>query len=147
MRNIVITKKTFFYVFIYFKKTFDWVWYEALCSTLSLYNINLNLINIIKNLYNKATSTVYLNNRGKLFRTTVGVRQGCLLSPTLFNIYLERILAEALENHKGLVFVSGLNITNLRFVDDIDGLARAEDEFRNLVKFWTRKVGQQVWRS
>ena len=95
---------------------------------LSLFNKNFNLIKIIKNLYYKATSGHYLNNMvGEWFRTTVGVRQGCLLSPTLFKIFLERIMAEALENHKGSVFVGGHSITNLRFADDIDGLAGAED--------------------
>ena len=55
------------------------------------YNINTNLILVIKNLYNKATSVILFNSSiGDWFRTTVGVRQGCLLSPTLFNIFLEK---------------------------------------------------------
>ena len=79
---------------------------------------------------------MYLNNNiyiGEWFRITVGVRQGCLLSPTLFNIFLERIMEEAFENHDGSVSVGGRNITNLRFADDIDGLAGSEEELRNLV--------------
>ena len=53
-----------------------------------LYNINGNLIQVIENLYNKSTIAVYLNGDiGDWFRTTVRVRQGCLLSPTLFNIF------------------------------------------------------------
>ena len=49
---------------------------------MSLYNINANLIRTIECLYDKATSAVYLdNNIGEWFRTTIGVRQGCLLSP------------------------------------------------------------------
>ena len=60
------------------------------------YNISTNLIQVIKNLYNKATSAVLFNSRiGDWFRTTVGVRQGCLLSPILFNIFLERIMTDA----------------------------------------------------
>ena len=60
------------------------------------YNISTNLIQVIKNLDNKATSAVLFNSSiGDWFRTTVGVRQGCLLSPTLFNIFLERIMTDA----------------------------------------------------
>ena len=79
---------------------------------------------VIKNLYNKATSAVLFNSSiGVWFRATVGVRQGCLLSPTLFNIFLERIMTVALEDHEGTVSIGGRTITNLRFADDIDGLA------------------------
>ena len=75
-------------------------------------------------LYNKATSAVYHdNNIGEWFRTTIGVLQGCLLSPALFIIFLERIMADALEDHEGTVSIEGGTITNLRFADDIDGLA------------------------
>ena len=58
-------------------------------------------------------------NIGDWFRTTVGVRQGCLLSPTLFNIFLERIMTDALEDHEGTVSIGGRTVTNLRFADDI----------------------------
>ena len=71
---------------------------------------------------------------GEWFRTTVGVRQGCLLSPTLFNIFLERIMSDALEEHDGKVSIGGRNITNLRFADDIDALAEEEQELEALVE-------------
>ena len=85
-----------------------------------------------------ATSAVLFNSSiGDWFRTTVGVRQGCLLSPTLFNIFLERIMADALEGHEGTVSIGGRTITNLRFADDIDGLA-GEEELANLVEHLNR---------
>ena len=89
---------------------------------------------MIQNLYDKAVSAVYFNNNiGDWFRTTVGVRQGCLLSRTLFNIFLERIMTDALEDHKGTVNIGGRAVTNLRFADDIDGLAGKEEELASLV--------------
>ena len=100
-----------------------------------LYNINTNLIKAIQNLYANATSAVCLNgSKGGWFRTTVGVRHGCLLSPTLFNIFLERIMADALEDHKSTVSIGCRTISNLRFADDIDGLAGSELGLANLVE-------------
>ena len=123
------------HVFIDFKKAFDRVWHEALWATVKKYNISTNLIQVIKNLCNKATSAVLFNGSiGDWFRTTVGVRQGCLLSPTLFNIYLNRIMTDALEDHEGTVSIGGRTITNLCFADDIDGLAGEEEELANLVE-------------
>ena len=99
------------------------------------YNISTNLIQVIKNLYNKVTSAVLFNSSiGDWFRTTVGVRQGCLLSPTLFNIFLERIMIDALEDHRGTDSIGGRTITNLRFADDIDGSTGEEEDLANLVE-------------
>ena len=50
--------------------------------------------------------------------------QGCLLSPTLFNIFLERIMCEALDDGEGSVSIGGRLITDFRFADDI--VANAE---------------------
>ena len=84
--------------------------------------ISTNFIQVIKNLFNKVTSAVLFNNSiGDWFRTTVGVRQGYLLSPTLFNLFLERTMTDALEGHEGTVSIGGRTITNLCFADDIDG--------------------------
>ena len=93
-------QQDFYNVFKYFKKAFDRVWHAALWATMKKYNISTNLIRVIKNRYSKATSAVlFISSIGDWFRTTVGVRQGCLLSPTLCSIFLERIMTDALENH------------------------------------------------
>ena len=99
------------------------------------YNISTNLIQVIKHLCDKATSAVFFNGSlGDWFRTIVGVRQGCLLSPILFNIFLERIKTYALEDHEGTVSIGGRTVTNLRLADDIDGLAGEEEELAKLVE-------------
>ena len=130
-----------YHVFVDFKKAFDRVWHDALWATLKFYNIDEKLITVIEGLYKSATSAVYHNNTiGQWFSPTVGTRQGCLLSPTLFNIFLERIMTEALDEHQGSVSIGGRNITNLRFADDIDGLAGTEDELKSLMDNLQRVV-------
>ena len=117
-----------------FKKALDRVWHAALWATKRLYHINDNLIKTIECLYNKATSAVYYdNNIGEWFRNTIGGRQGCLLSPTLFNTFLERIMADALEDHEGTVSIGCRTITHIRLADDIDGLAGQEQDLVKLV--------------
>ena len=75
-----------------------------------------------------------MNGRtGEWLRTSVGVRQGCLLSPTLFSIFFERIMSDALEEHDGKVSIGGRATTNLRFTDDIDAFAEEEQEQEALV--------------
>ncbi|GFR59960.1 endonuclease-reverse transcriptase [Elysia marginata] len=68
------------------------------------------------------------------------MRHVCLLSPTLFNVFLERIRTDALEEHFGTVSIGSRPITNLRFADDIDGLAGNECELASLME----KTGQSV---
>ena len=59
--------------------------------------ISDNFIRVIKHIYDKATNAVLFNSSiGDWFRTPAGVAQGCLLSPTLFSIFLERIMTDAL---------------------------------------------------
>ena len=113
------------------------------------HNINANLIRVIKNLYDKATNAVIFNSSiGDCFRTTAGVRQGCLLSPTLFSILLERIMTDAPEDHEGTVSIRGRTITNLRFANGIDGSAGEEEEhWQNVLSFSSKPPEPTAWRS
>ena len=92
----------------YPQTAFDRVWHAALWATMRKYNISANLVRTIEQLYDKATSAVQMNgNIGEWFRTTVGVRQECLVSPILFNIFFDRIMFYALEEHDGMVSIGG----------------------------------------
>ena len=120
--------------FIDFKKAFDRVWHENLWANMRKHNINANIIRAIENLYDKAQSAALLTgSTGGWFRTTVGVRQGCLLSPTLFNIFLERIMCDELDDHESSINIEGRLITNFRFADDIVVNTEEEEEAGVLV--------------
>ena len=84
----------------YFKAAFDRICHAALWTIMRKYNINANLVCAFESLYEKATSAVQLNgNTRELFRTTFEGWPKCLLSPTFFNIFLERITSGALEEY------------------------------------------------
>ena len=60
------------------------------------------------------------------FRVKRGVRQGCVLSPYLFNILAEMVMREVLEDHDGGFQIGGRRMTNLRYADGIILLACSE---------------------
>ena len=74
------------------------------------------------------------DSRGEWFRTTVGVRQECHFSRTLFNHFLENIMSAALERHDGKLSIGGRTITSLRIADGIDALTEEEQELEALLE-------------
>ena len=99
------------------------------------YNISPILVRTTEQLYDKATSAVQMNGSiGEWFNTTVGVRQECPLSPTLFKIYLDRIMSDALKKHDEKVSIGGRNIIKLRFADGIDALAEEKQKLKAIVE-------------
>ena len=74
-----------------------------------------------------------------------GVRQGCILSPCLFNLYAEYIMRNAgLEEAQAGIKIPGRNINDLRYADDTTLMAETEEELKSLlmkVKEESEKVG------
>ena len=68
------------------------------------------------------------------FKIRKGVRQGCVLSPCLFNLYSECILQNAgLDEAQAGIRIAGRNISNLRYTDDTTLMAEGEEELKNLL--------------
>ena len=68
------------------------------------------------------------------FQIGKGVRQGCILSPCLFNLYAEYIMRNAgLEESQAGIKIGGRNINNLRYADDTTLMAESEEELKRLL--------------
>ena len=82
------------------------------------------------------------------FQIGKGVRQGCILSPYLFNLHAEYIMRNAgLEEAQAGIKIAGRNINNLRYADDTTLMAEREEELKSLlmkVKEEREKVGLRL---
>ena len=89
-----------------------------------------------------------MEQRNKIFQIGKGVRQGCILSPCLFNLYAEYILQNArLDEVQAGIMITERDINNLRYTDDTTLMAENEKELKTLlikVKEESEKVGLKL---
>ena len=82
------------------------------------------------------------------FQIGKGVHQGCILSPCLFNLYVEYIMRNVgLDEAQAGIKIAGRNINNLRYADDTTHLAESKEEIKSLlmkVKEESEKVGLKL---
>ena len=90
---------------------------------------------LLRNLYAGQEATVRTGHRTTdWFQIGKGVSQGCLLSPCLFNLYVEYIMRKAgLEEAQAGLKIAGRNINNVRYADDTTLMAESEEELKSLL--------------
>src|SRR3984885_7787555 len=121
--------------FVDFHKAFDCIKHGRLWITMLEMGFPPHLVNIINKLYKGQKAAVRIAGvLTEWFRIGKGARQGCILSPYLFNIVAEMAMREALETYKGGYKIGGRKITNLRYADDIVLIAESPEELQDLVQ-------------
>ena len=119
--------------FLDFRKAFPSVWREGLWEKMKYYGIDRKFPRLCQDLYRDVGARVRV---GKVFseRYTIegGLRQGCILSPSLFSLFLMD-LAEELERQGLGVRVSGTWMGACFFADDILLLAESDNELQNML--------------
>ena len=104
---------------------------------------------LLRNLYAGQETTVRTGHgTTDWFQIGKGVRQGCILSPCLFNFYAEYIMRNAaIEEAQAGIKIARRNINNLRYADDTSLMAESEEELKSLlmkVKVESEKVGLKL---
>ena len=104
---------------------------------------------LLRNLYAGQEATVGTGHgTTDWLKVGKGINQGCVLSPCLFNLYVEYIMRhDSLDEAQAGIQIPGRNINNLRYADDITLMARSEEELKSLlmkVKEESEKVGLKL---
>ena len=89
----------------------------------------------LRNLYAGQEATVRTRHgTTEWYQIGKGVRQGCILSPCLFNLYAEYIMRNArLDEAQAGIKIARRNINNLRYADDTTLMAESEEEQKSLL--------------
>ncbi|GFR61141.1 endonuclease-reverse transcriptase [Elysia marginata] len=129
--------------FIDYSKAFDSVKHNHLFKTMDLMGFPKHLIKLIAGLYSDQRATMRWDDKKcEFFNISKGVRQGCILSPHLFNIYTEQIIREADIDQLG-VNINGKNLTNLRYADDTALMSLSD----NITSTGMRRILHRVGES
>ncbi|KAF7235058.1 hypothetical protein EYD10_18092 [Varanus komodoensis] len=135
MEKVRWFQKNIYFCFVDYAKAFDCVDYNVLWQVHKEMRVPDHPIFLLKNLYVGQEATVRTGH-GMIdwFKIEKGVRQGCILSSCLFNLYGEHIMRKAgLDESQVGIKISGRNINNLRYADDTTLMAESEEELKSLL--------------
>ena len=108
-------QKNIYFCFIDYVKAFDCVDHNELWKILKEMGIPDHLTCLLGNMYVGQEGTVIIGHGTDCFQIGKGVRQGCILSPFLFNLYAEYIMQNiGLDEAQVGIKIAGRNINNLR---------------------------------
>ena len=142
-------QKNTYFCFINYAKAFDCVDHNKLWKILRETAIPDHLTCLLRYLYAGQEATVGTRH-GTIDRFQIGkgVRQGCILSPCLFNFYAEYMMRNTgLEETQAGIKIAGRNIDNLRYADNTTLMAESEEELKSLlmkVKEESEQVGLKL---
>ena len=122
-----------FMAFLDFRKAFDTVWRNGLLTVAWNLGIRGRVWNILNSLYLNVQCNVQMGDIvTDFFDIEEGVKQGCVLSPTLFSLYINE-LSEMLDEHDVGIHIMGVNIQCLFWADDVVLLADNDHDLQRML--------------
>ena len=142
-------QESIYFHFIDYAKAFDYVYHNKLWKILKEMEKPDHLTCLLRNLCAGQEATVRTGHgTTDCFQIGKGVRQGCIFSPCLFNLYADYIMRNAgLEEAQAGIKIARKNTNNLRYADDTILMAESEEELKSLltkVKEDSEKVGLKL---
>ena len=135
-------QKDLFVCFVDYEKAFDKVKHVELFNMLKNLNMDGKDLRLLRNIYWKQKAAVRVGNEESTMQEIRrGVRQGCVLSPDLFNLYSEVIMNDLAELD-GIKF-GGRNINNIRYADDTVLIADSEEKLKSLIQALVQSSGEK----
>ena len=129
-------QKKLYICFIDYSKAFDCVQHDKFWSALKELGASAHLIKLIKELYTDQEAVVRTRfGDTEWFKIKKGTRQGCILSPLLYNLYAEAVMRRAALDEANVgVRIGGRKISNLRYAGDTTLLAESEKDLSELIR-------------
>lgn len=140
-------RKSLYLVFVDFEKAYDRVWRDALWAKLHNLYVPTDTIAVLQELYSRCSNRVRVGDCvSEPFETTLGLKQGCVMSPLLFNAYINDLALKLRTSH-GVPIGPNRRLTSLFFADDLvivaESLADCQRSLQTLESFcasWRMRV-------
>lgn len=140
--------KKLYLAFIDLEKAFDTVPREKVWKGLEERKIHKKIIRKIKDIYETNINYIIKDNlRSSGFKTEKGLRQGGALSPTMFNVYMDRTIKKC-DKRVNKMFVGYKNLKRIEiangiFVDDVVLIAGSEKQLQENLNIWNETMKEE----
>ena len=116
------------------RRAFDTVWRDGLFYVLLKHNFPIKLFNVIFSMYQNTNCRIkFQNGITHAFPSTCGVKQGDVLSPILFNLYINGLIQDLNQKITDPVVVEDVTLSALLYADDIILLSETEEGLQNSI--------------
>ena len=143
-------KKQLFTCFVDFKKAYDTVWRDGLFYKLLENGLSRKFVRLLRNFYSASSLCVKVpDGRSITFPSSVGLKQGCNMSPLLFNLFINDFLTEINGPQIASPFLGNIPINALFYADDLvllseskEGLQMLLDKLHAYTQSWCLQVNR-----